>query len=200
MNFDGYFLNGQFLIVVIVCFYLEKYFTFIQERSFFVHFLNMYKPQSKHIYKSGKQRYYSKEDWITIFRAIENNSCILSMSRKTGIRRQIISQKYKMWKKMGDNYFECSLWSNKIFTKEEELDLIQQIWNLPKSSIRGQLFSDATIAETALKFYNEVKRNRKMKPFKASQGWIMDFRKRYGIKIKDSKCYYYAWEVLSFQV
>lgn len=157
----------------------------------------MKKAGHKQSYRSGRQRYFSREDWISIFKAIENNSSILSMSRKTGIRRQIISQKYKMLKSMGDSYFECSLWSNRIFTKEEELLLMQQIWNLPKSNIRGKLFSDATIGEAALNFYNDVKRHRKMKPFKASQGWIVDFRKRYGIKIRDDKCYYYAWEVLN---
>lgn len=150
----------------------------------------------KRRYRSVANRCLTQADWVDIFKSLDEKNNMGEIMEKTGLRKQVLTEKYALWKKHGENYLYSKCWSNKIFTHEEELKLFMIIWNYEDLTAKEQKFSDSVIERLANKFYQYVKSYRNVKPFKASVGWIIDFRRRFGIRFNSSKSYYHKWEIL----
>lgn len=89
--------------------------------------------------------------------------------------------------------------SNKIFTDKEEIKLLNILWENKNYRIREQRFSDSVIHRLAQQYYKTLSQFRKTRRFKASIGWIIDFRKRNNIRYVDNKWYYRKWEVIQIK-
>lgn len=151
---------------------------------------------SKKKYATSAHKNLTQKDWLLLFDRIEEVRNITEVAHQTGIRRQILSEKYNLWKKYGNEYLYSKTWSNRIFTQEEECELFLEIWNYDYTTDDSQKFCDSVIEKLATEFYNKVSKQRATKPFKVSLGWIIDFRHRFGIKFGASKSYYLQWEIV----
>lgn len=149
----------------------------------------------KRKYSASAHKNLTQPEWLMLFKRIEDVRNITEVANATGIRRQILSEKYNLWKKFGDNYLYTKTWSNRIFTETEENELYLRLWNNEIFNERELRFSDSVIERIAASYYKEIQKDRKVKPFKVSLGWIIDFRRRFNISIKSSKCYYLQWEI-----
>lgn len=152
---------------------------------------------TKKKYTTSAHKNLTQKDWLELFKKIQEVRNITEVANGAGIRRQILSEKYNLWKKYGDNYVFSKTWSNRIFTQEEENELFRMIWNYDGLLDKEQRFSDTVIERVASSYYHMIQHGRKVKPFKVSLGWIIDFRHRFGIKFKSNKSYYLQWEIIS---
>lgn len=151
---------------------------------------------NKKKYTTSAHKNLTQKDWLALFERVQEVRNITEVANDTGIRRQILSEKYNLWKKYGSDYLYSKTWSNRIFTQEEENELFLQIWNYDSSSAKSPMFCDSVIEKLATEFYNKISRERTVKPFKVSLGWIIDFRHRFGIKFRSTKSYYLQWEII----
>lgn len=150
---------------------------------------------SKKKINANNYKFFTKEQWLSLFRRIEEINNITRVANDVGIRRQVLSEKYNQWKKHGDEFLSYGKVET-IFTNYEEYMLFRRILDY-KNEIRGVAhLSNSVIKKIVIKYYNELMSVRRIKKFKVSKEWIMDFRKRYCIRITSRRSYYMQWEIL----
>lgn len=140
-------------------------------------------------------KYIGKQQWLFLFSRIEEINNITRVANEVGIRRQLLSAKYNQWKKYGNDFLEMDI-KRPLFTKKEEHMLLLRILNYKNEVGSESVLNNTIIKIITTKFYNEIYVNRKTNDFIVDQKWILDFKRRYGIKENNLKSYYLQWEIL----
>lgn len=86
---------------------------------------------------------------------------------------------------------------NKTFTPEEEVILFKMLLDNTYFLPNEHIFSETVIHRLAEQLHNNTKHYRKTRPFKASVGWIIEFRRRIHVYYYKSKWFYRKWEIIS---
>lgn len=86
---------------------------------------------------------------------------------------------------------------NKTFTPEEEVILFKMLLDNNEFLPNEHIFSETVIHRLAEQLHNNTKHYRKTRPFKASVGWIIEFRRRIHVYYRKNKWFYRKWEIIS---
>lgn len=143
----------------------------------------------------NNSKHISKEQWLFLFRRIQEINNITRVANAVGIRRQLLSEKYNQWKRYGDDFLKMD---NKrpLFTKKEEYVLFLRVLNYKNEVGREFVLNNTVIKIITTKYYNELYVNHKTNEFIVDQEWILDFKRRYGIRTYNLKNFYLQWEIL----
>jgi len=139
-------------------------------------------PMKRDNYKNYKN---AKWKWINVFLEIEKikmeniHSYIKIISDKYNIKYSTLKNKYNKWKVNKPDIIEDNRGiNNRFFKEEEELEL----YNLIKDKYIDvyKFLDDSCLNIIAIEYWNS-KYPDKVDLFKASNGWIYDFKLRWGL-------------------
>lgn len=159
--------------------------------------LHLFKPTKIGFQKPGIAYKLPAEQWQQMFHLIEVTGNISLISRIYEIKRQTLSRKFRAWKqRREDPSIDKRGQSSRVFTKADEIMIMNLLWNQASAVGSNVVFTDEFIMNTALYVYNLLKVHKPMKPFLACSNWSHDFKRRHGIVISNKQSKYYQWNIV----